>query len=438
MNIYLFAGILLLVLLVVFIIRWYINDGILFFCNYSRLAVIIWMLGLGLYDLQLSKLYKPNLLINIICILVIINFVFCCNFFPNDINKIYKIFGNAGNENERKYTEKVYLTLLLGVFSFVVNLRQGRLRWFSNNRAANTDITLSYFLNMMVPVSLFFYYRFRRSKGKIKVLFLLLTFSSIFLIFCNMSRGPIVYWLFGVVIFEIVNYCKKNKTRKITIKLFLFLLIMLIFGIWGFGYIGELRTASIYLNGTNAHYEMKANLPVGITWIYIYISSPLENLRYILSNETLNSIQFGNNLFYPAIKLIANLLGVQAEYTSWLKSSNSIYPYLKEVYGLNVSSFIADAYKDFGFIGIIVYLLCYDLIAFIIYKIIHNKEISDTSKAIIIPIVFQIAIWSIFANSAFRIAIVWVDIFVVLIWNCSLKDFYNKKIKNKISDRLRI
>lgn len=431
MNTYTFFGIMLLVLLFVLIAFWYIDNGILFFCNYSRLAVIIWILGLGLYNLQLSKLYKPNLLINIICIFVIINFALCCKVFPSDINIIYEIFGNAGYDNKRKYIRKVYLTLLLGIFSFLVNLRLGNLRWFSNNRAANTDITLSYFLNMMVPVSLFFYYRFRRSKNKKRILYFLLTFLSIFLIFCNMSRGPIMYWLFGVVIFEIANYSKRKKTKKITLKQFIFLLIVLVIGIWGFGYIGELRTSSIYLGGTNAHYEMKVNLPAGLTWIYIYISSPLENLRYILCNETLNTIQFGNNLFYPAIKLFANFLGLQAQYTSWLTRTNSLYPYLQNVYGLNVSSFIDEAYRDFDFAGIIIYLFFYDLIAYLTHKILHNNKISDISKAIIIPIIFQIAIWSIFANSVFRIAINWIDILVVFIWNYRIKTSYNKKSRQR-------
>lgn len=94
---------------------------------------------------------------------------------------------------------------------------------------------------------------------------------------------------------------------------------------------------------------------------------------------------------------------------------------MKPQYGLNVGSFILDAYSDFGILGILMYMLWYNIIAFLTHKIICSNKIDNTSKAIIFPIIVQIAIWSVFSNSLFQIAGIWVDILFVLVWNKATK-----------------
>ena len=415
---YTVIGTIIIFALIAIIISWYSKDGILFFCNYSRMAVIIWMLGLGLYDLALSKIYHPSFSINFVCIIIILNFILLCFIIPSDINKIYEIFSSIKKPKSKSYKRGVYIVLILGIISFVVNYKSGNLRYFNVNKAAVTDIKLSYFLNMMVPVSLYFYYLFRTNNinnGKIK--YLVLCVVSLFLIFCNFSRGPIQYWITGFLFFELANYSSRRHTKRLTTKQLIFIVVILIVGIWGFGYIGDVRTKSIYLGGTNRHYLMKnEDMPSGFTWVYIYLTSPLENAKYLIDNWYKFNLTLGNNLCYPIIKLLANLLGMGNQYSQWLSNTNSNFGYLWNLYGLNVCSFIKDACYDFGIIGIFIYLLFYDSFALLLHKIIRSSKISDISKSIIIPIFLQITIWSIFDDSVFRIAIIWVDIICVIVW----------------------
>ena len=80
------------------------------------------------------------------------------------------------------------------------------------------------------------------------------------------------------------------------------------------GYIGDLRLKyvleNIYFKTLKDLYLMKYDLPNWFIWIYIYITSPLENARYAIENITLEKYTMFNQLFYPFIKFIANLLVV--------------------------------------------------------------------------------------------------------------------------------
>lgn len=417
---YIFGGAILFLILLILCFYWYNKDGILFFADFNRVGVIIWSIGLSFYDLSLSSLYKPNVIINAVAVLVILNFLFLSFRYKNNIKQVYYIFDNIQINNACFLV--LFLIFLLGLFSFIVNLKFGYLRFFSSNKGGSHYIKYSYFLNMLIPVSMIFYFIARTEKKiKNKIIFFAFSFFSLFMIFCNLSRGPILYWIIGVTIYEIAHFFKNSKTKKITKKQVLILLILLVITIWGFGFIGEIRTSGYGWISTNDHYKMIMNFPKGFTWVYIYLSSPLENLREILTNQIPNYLQLGNNLFYPFVKGIANIFGRGQEYIKFLDNTSSVYPYLASTYGLNVSSFVADAIQDFGYFGIFIYLFFYDIISVLYSKMLSTERISDIAKAVIIPIIIQITLWSIFDDSVFRIIIIWIDIFVILIW-----DYFSK------------
>lgn len=412
-------GVLVLIACVGISVVWYNKDGVLFFCNYSRLGAIVWMLALGLYDLMLSSIYQPTLIVNVVSIGVILNFLALGYIMPSDIDKVSDIFTNISDEKRKLFAYiGIAVVMLLGIFSFAINLKSGQLRLFIKNRGISTSLRYSYFLNAMVATSMLFYYLFRvKKKGKLLnfCLFLL----SFFLVFSDMSRGPVLFIATGLLIFELCNYVKKKNKKKLRPKTLFIIIVALILFVMIFGSVGQARTTYIFANGTNNQYGMKENMPTGFTWIYIYLSSPLENISYTLTHQKLDfsNYTYFQNLFYPFIKTIANLFGAGKEYAAQLASNTSVYPALQEQYGLNVSTFLSEAYLDFGYVGIIVYLVFYDLVGIIYHKIIMSDRIGNLYKATIIPLLFQISLWSVFANSIFRIAGLWVNIFILLIIN---------------------
>lgn len=337
--------------------------------------------------------------------------------FQDETKLVADIYTNIV-KTEFSYKALAIGTFGLGIFSFIVNLVGEKLRFFMSNTAVKGSIQLSYFLNLQVVVSMFFYFYARICDKKIqKIRCLAISGVSLFLIFCNMARGPLLFWATGVLIFEACRYVKSTNKKYLTVKQMMVLIILVVIFIYVFGAIGDFRTVSIYKGGASAHYSTPDNWPSGFTWIYVYLTSPLENMRYILDNENVGRYAFFNLLLYPVIKVGANLIGMGTEYVNFIQGFSDVYPYLKPKYGLNVSTFMADAYADLNYLGILVYIICYDIVAYITHRILVSKKIKTMSKALIFPIIIQVAIWSIFSNSVLRIAIVWVDIFFVLLWD---------------------
>ena len=229
-----------------------------------------------------------------------------------------------------------------------------------------------------------------------------------------------MFWATGVLIFETCRYVERRKNKYLSVKQILVLVIIALIFVWGFGAIGDFRTHSIFGGGASKYYHTPADWPSGITWIYIYLSSPFENARYALSSISVRNYSYFNLLFYPIIKLLSNIIGMGSKYSQYVEHFDNVYPILKSGYGLNVGSFMLDAYADLNIIGILVYICMYDVIAFFIHKLMNSRKTLGISKSIMFPIIIQIAIWSVFSNSVFKIAGIWVDIFFVLIWDkCS-------------------
>lgn len=416
-----FFGIVILLACFSICVLWYNKDGILFFCNYARLGAILWLLAIGLYDLSLSNIYHPTLIINIVSLAVALNFIGLSYAVPADIDRIRTIYSEMVPDKKKSFS---YIALagvmLLGIISFVVNYKSKQLRLFLVNKGVVTNLRLSYFLNAMVVTAILFYYLFRTCKSKKgKLIYLFLCAFSTFLIGANMSRGHILYILTGIGLYELVHFTAKKKRKKISLKLFIIIIVAIVAFIAIFGSVGQARTAKIFVNGTNSMYEMKYNLPTGLTWIYIYLSSSLENISYTLSNQILSfsDYTYFQRLFYPFIKFAANLVGKGNAYVSYLGTFKTIDAVLVKQYGLNVSTFLSDAYADFGYIGIIVYLFFYDLIGWFNHKILVSGKIKNIYKGIIFSIIVQISLWSTFANSVFAIAGFWVNVLIVLLLN---------------------
>lgn len=397
------------------------KEGFFFIFNYGRLGLIIWTFGLGLYDLKLSELYKPDLFVNLIGTIVILNFALLIKIVPIKSSAIIGIFKNVSIP-KKGYIYSLYFTLLLGIVSFIKNYKDGLLRFFSANKGMRADISLSYFFHSMVVVSICFYILFREEKRKRrKIWYLFLSVFTAFLEFTNLARGPLIFLGIGIIYYELYKYLIKKETYKFTVKQIVIFIFVIIITVWAFGAIGDSRTIGLFGTTATNYYKMPKYFPSGLTWIYVYITSPLENLRYSLSNDVITNYAMFNKLFYPVIKFIANIFGQGNNYASYVNSFNSITPYLWNIVGLNMSTFITSAYLDAGIVGIFVYLIVYDLICFLLNRIIVSKQINNLSKIIIIPLILEIPIWSIFTNSILGVTSIWSDIIFILLWNLGNK-----------------
>ena len=77
-------------------------------------------------------------------------------------------------------------------------------------------------------------------------------------------------------------------------------------------------------------------------------------------------------------------------------------------------SFMADAYQDGGYIGIIIYLILYDTIIIFSSKVLRSK-LYGLSKVLIYGLLLQLIIWSVFSDSVLKMASVWVNIVLIYI-----------------------
>lgn len=392
------------------------NEGLLFLFNYARLGFLIWTFALGLYDLKLSKLYHPDGVINVIGTVIIFNFIFLMKILPNESHRLVDICRKI--ELPRKgFFFALYFTLGLGIVAFLKNYNEGLLRFYVSNKGMRADISFSYFFHALVVVSICFYILFREEKKKRKkTIYLIISIISLFIEYTNLARGPLLFWGIGIIFYEILKYVIR-RSYKVSIKQMIVFLLGLVLLIWGFGAIGDARTEILFGQSATRHYQMVKNLPSGFTWIYIYITSPLENLRYSLENDVITNYAFFNKLLYPIIKFFANIFGQGNQYANYVKSFNSITPYLWRKVGLNMSTFVSAAYLDANIIGIFVYVVLYDFVGFFIHKIIKSKKITSISKIIIVPLLLEISLWSIFTDSILGVSSIWSDVIFVLLWN---------------------
>lgn len=395
------------------LLYWINKSGIISLMNYGRIGFIVWGISIGLYNLKLCDLYKPSLSINIVSFFIMIQFLFfskCLNVSSKNILQAFTDLEKPSNN----YSFAVFLTLLLSILSFTVNYRAGNLRLFSHN-SYRENFSLGYFLHLATIIAIYFWIRARQCVGIKKIKNFFLMAFSLFLIMSDMSRSPLILFLTGVVIYEISKYIKKKRTINKNIIIIFF--VVLILAIWLFGYVGDKRSSAVLEGDVLSFYKININMPGGLAWTYIYLTSPIENTRNVLDGNFTIDYSLGNNLLYPWIKLLSNVVGLGSDYSDFFHSFEKLPLLLNKDYGLNAASFVYAAMLDFDLAGIIIYMIFYGLIGWFWKRIILSFRLSNYSKIIISSLLFQIPLYSVFSNSLFGIAFIWVNIFFVLCWD---------------------
>lgn len=407
------AAITWLVFLVVICFVWYQDDGILFFLDFNRVGMIIWCLGTGLYDLALSDLYHPNILINVVSIITVGVFWLFEVTSRKDLPLLKACFSEIKIPNNIFYWIMLGTLSCLAFYAFKTNADAGMLRGLSNNPGMKVDFEGGYLYRLSVPVAICFYIVARCTKGKcLKLCFFVLFCAFVYFTACDLSRGPIVWILTGCLLFELLRYVNSTGQAKLSGKTLLLLTGVFVVVVFAFDSFGSMRTVSLF-SSVSSQYQMKVNIPDGFTWLYIYISSPLENARYALENIAVLTPTLGGHLFYPFIKFASNLFGLDSSFTVWLSSNQSVYSYMAIDPGLTVGSFVMDAYQDFSILGIVIYPLFYGLVSLLVKDMLSWQRLSTLTKLVVYSLAIQGPLWSIFDDTVFS-GPLWVCAFAMI------------------------
>lgn len=379
--------------------------------NPFRIYLIFNITVFFFYLLQLSELYKPSLefigyYISILLFFSIISFKFFFSHkkYLNNIPQVLQI------NNEIQY---IWITIFLFIIGFIANIYQilnYGIPLLVENKVDRIigNHYIQYLVNFMMMSSIMAYIGFRTFHKKIKFVMLLILIFSIGSLAVWLNRGAFTLLFLTILIYE-YSFAIVNKIQK---KFYLILigLIIIFFGI--FNYVGNLRVEyvmeHIFKYTINDHYQMNNIFPSWFVWIYIYLTSPLENINQILLYQSISEYRYGMQLFYPFVAPIAKNIF----------DPITLYPPLDNEAGLNVSTFLVDAISDFGYIGPYIYMIF--LICFLRIAQISMKRGIYGFLAYISAI--NIALWMVFVNSfavgPFMIAYIF---YIFMAWHNSFK-----------------
>ena len=222
---------------------------------------------------------------------------------------------------------------------------------FLQNKVGRGEVLhyVHYITNLLMYVMPVSYYLFRKSDSFYRKIVLLLVFLLSFAqLFVWLNRGFITLTLLFIVYNELIIAYKNNTLAGFLKKTLMLFVLFIAF----FGYLGDMRVSyvmeNIYGHSINFHYGMSEFWPTSFVWFYIYASSSLENFRHILFEQEVSQLKYGLLLIYPFVApLFKVIFGEKVE----------TYPYLDDIAGLNVSTFMSDAVNDFGMIGPYIYVV---------------------------------------------------------------------------------
>lgn len=177
------------------------------------------------------------------------------------------------------------------------------------------------------------------------------------------SRGMFIFGLL-IILFIHIRHIKKLK-----IKHFFWSVILIIFVGFGFGLMGQYRSARgnekyvLEIFGANDRFY-NANISSAYLWIYVYVASPLANLQKTINDNLETQNDFKSLFIYD---MLNEVISKRIEYTADKSSLNyRIAPYL------TVGSIYFAPYCRMGWLGMVciflfllVYIVFYRFLLFI-------------------------------------------------------------------------
>lgn len=411
------------------------EKGFVTFIDQGKIMFMLWITAVIFYNLKLSSLYNPGIYINLVAAFIWLVFLIFSRLIYLKEETVHNTIEKF--EKETSY-ERYYIIsniiFVLGVLAFIYNVVRFGLAIRQPNKIDKQTMTgaTAYIVYMLVLCAQIKYLLFRRHKNLLDLGILILSFVVLFL---TLNRGPITFVFTTIIVYEIFNfiYKKEQMTKKKRKTIYIAGALSLLMFLQLFGFMGNLRVNHVmknyYGHSINQHYGVSKYMPSGFMWAYIYLTSPLENAAYAITNQKVDYTYF-NNLFYPFIKFSSNVINKDESYVAWLQSRKGYNPHLQEKAGLNVMSFITEAFQDLGALGLVVYMLVYAAIILYAIKILeHKSKFSALGKILIYSNILSITLWSVFVNSL-KLAVVLLNIFLIIFIENFITDNNINKLKN--------
>jgi len=349
----------------------------------SLFVILIFM-----YSLKISSLYHPDIfyiifLFSFTLLLFLFNRLFTVKL---DIKKKIIILLQKINF-KKKYIIACCIFFLLGTFANIYEYNVVGWPIFLQNKVTRGDVLhyTHYITNFLMYSLLLAYVGSRLKTGLIRYFLIIIFFVSLAELLVWLNRGPLLILVLEVTIFEYLMAYKYHKIRKYLYMVSLLLIIFILL----FGYFGDLRVAyvmeNIYGHTINFHYGMNESIPTSLVWVYMYATSSFENFRDMFYNQEILHYRYGMLLVYPFIAPI---------FKQFFNSHTETYPYLDDIAGLNVSSFLEDSFNDFYVFGPYIYVLYMSIMFTISLKVMSRGLFGFLAYIS----VFNMGVWMFFVN----------------------------------------
>lgn len=328
------------------------------FNNPFYIYCLSFLLALAVYSLEWSFLF-PKLTFHLLLFILLTVLIFAV------IGMMYdniKEFGNSNLVAGLKYEFLLFALICAGLTIEFVHF--GGVPFTQLLQKSNVnyhEFGIPSFHVFIITLAHFYLgYTFARFKDTQKKIYLFMT--SILLIndILIVSRGMFIFGLF-IISFIQLSYLKKLKTKHV---LGLVLTIYLLG--FGFGIMGQYRSASgnekyVYqIFGANKNFY-NSNISSAYLWIYIYIASPLANLQKTINENPMIENDFRGLLIN---EMLNEVVSKRVDDTKGSVTHNyRIAPYL------TVGSIYFAPYNRMGWFGMIsiflflfVYIIVYRLL----------------------------------------------------------------------------
>ncbi|HEY8784741.1 MAG TPA: O-antigen polymerase [Mucilaginibacter sp.] len=358
---------------------------------------ITWLIVIVLYSLRLSNVLDQNINDAYIFLLIAIPFFTLGYLLPfifrKSFNTSVKIMETSDSNFESKVFNFFYFWAIISAIEIIYSKGIPILWLITGSPKTYMDFgipSIHGFMNalqLVLSLISFYYYRITKKRK-----FILLTIFFIVWNLCLITRQVLIVLLIEIFVMQLLmSKNKLNILKKLIIFAFL--------GIIGFGILGDFRTGGeAFLQIASPTDKWPQWLPSGFLWVYIYITTPLNNLLFNFTFPVTHlNFGFSNTLSILFPSVIRNII---------FDSSTDAFSGNLVTQALNVSTAFTPPYIDMGFYGIGIFSFFIGSFSNLVWWV------SGIKKIFFHAIIIQIIILSIFLNMFMYLPVVFQFVWV--------------------------
>jgi oligosaccharide repeat unit polymerase len=318
-----------------------------------------WGLTVYLYDLHLSALLiYPTDLVLTVAAWVVIPFCFCVLIYlglswdtrPRLV--LERVQFVLGGPLERKLKIAFWIWAALTVIEIIVSGGVPILWLFQGSAKTYADFGISSvhgLLNSLLIAIAVIHFALYALKGKKRNL-IVPTFVLVWSIIAVTRNLMIVVLLEYALVWAMIRGIAWKTVGKVFVSLLALILV--------FGYIGDARTGGdTFRELAQPSQDYPEWLPSGVLWVYIYVSTPINNLVNTVQNTT----PLDNVLFPNATSLLFPTVVREVLYNPTSLSDAVSGDLVTEAF--NVSTAFVGPFQDFGMAGITLFSILLALVS---------------------------------------------------------------------------